>query len=221
MELIKKADIKIQLLKHSIFNGNFMVFEKSNQIINKSVLGLSRPIIIDSFILSDKQLIYMLFSYCELPMIPKWQLIYRASQDGFEAASFHSKCDNKPNTLIIIKTESGNIFGGYTEQSWLSTDSYKTDPKAFIFSIKNAYQHSIKMNCSNNFSICCSNSYGPTFGLGHDLHIADKSNTNMNSYSNICNSYIHNRLVYGSDEAKSFLAGSVNFNVNEIEVYTN
>jgi len=232
MELIKKADMKIQLLKHSIFNGNIITFEKSNQIIDKSILGLSKTIIIDSFILSDKQLVYRLFSYCELPMIPNWQLIYRASQDGFEATSFHSKCDNKPNTLIIIKTESGNIFGGYTEQnwtpsdsfteqSWLSTDSYKTDPKTFIFSIKNAYQYPIKINCSNNFSICCSNSYGPTFGLGHDLHIADKSNTNMNSYSNICNSYIHNRLVYGSDEAKSFLAGSVNFTVNEIEVYTN
>jgi hypothetical protein len=43
-------------------------------------------------------------------------LIYRASQDGFEANDFHSKCDQKPNTLMIIKSEHGNIFGGYTEQ---------------------------------------------------------------------------------------------------------
>jgi hypothetical protein len=40
----------------------------------------------------------------------KLNLIYRASRDGFEASQFHAKCDNKPNTLIIIKSTNRAIL---------------------------------------------------------------------------------------------------------------
>ena len=47
----------------------------------------------------------------------KWRLLFRASRDGFAAATFHSKCDNKGPTVTIVKSGS-NIFGGFTELSW-------------------------------------------------------------------------------------------------------
>ena len=34
---------------------------------------------------------------------PLQLLLYRASEDGFGADAFHSKCDGKSNTMIIIK----------------------------------------------------------------------------------------------------------------------
>ena len=47
----------------------------------------------------------------------KWKLLFRGSRDGFQAQTFHSKCDNKGPTVTIMK--SGNyIFGGFTEKSW-------------------------------------------------------------------------------------------------------
>ena len=49
-------------------------------------------------------------------------LIYRGSEDGFTAAVFHSKCDQKGPTLIIIKSEFGKIFGGFTDIDWNSPD---------------------------------------------------------------------------------------------------
>jgi len=39
----------------------------------------------------------------------KWRLLFRASRDGFEAAAFHSKCDNKGPTVTIVKS-GNNIF---------------------------------------------------------------------------------------------------------------
>ena len=48
----------------------------------------------------------------------KWRLIYRASEHGYTAKSFHDYCDNKGPTLIVIKSSGGWIFGGYTKQSW-------------------------------------------------------------------------------------------------------
>ena len=50
---------------------------------------------------------------------------------------FHSKCDIKPNTLVIVKSANGNIFGGYTEKDWAHTGNYKKDDYAFIFSLVN------------------------------------------------------------------------------------
>jgi len=34
-----------------------------------------------------------LMTLCEFPVDQEWNLIYRASQDGFEASNFDSKCD--------------------------------------------------------------------------------------------------------------------------------
>ena len=48
----------------------------------------------------------------------KWKLLYRASEHGYTASSFHECCDDKGPTLIVIKSITGNIFGGYTTESW-------------------------------------------------------------------------------------------------------
>ncbi len=48
----------------------------------------------------------------------KWKLLFRASERGYRASNFHSYCDNKGTTLVVIKSTNGYIFGGYTTQSW-------------------------------------------------------------------------------------------------------
>ena len=91
---------------------------------------------IESTILSFEQITELLV-LCGFPLNQKWELIYRASKDGFGSNHFHSKCDIKPNTLIVIKSTNGNIFGGYTEQDWAGANRLKNDEKAFIFSLVN------------------------------------------------------------------------------------
>ena len=48
----------------------------------------------------------------------EWKMIYRASEHGYTAKSFHECCDNQRPTLIVIMSSGGWIFGGYTTQSW-------------------------------------------------------------------------------------------------------
>ena len=49
----------------------------------------------------------------------KWRLMYRASEHGYRASSFHECCNYvRGPTLIVIKSSGGWIFGGYTTQSW-------------------------------------------------------------------------------------------------------
>ena len=57
----------------------------------------------------------------------QWRLIYRASEHGYTASSFHECCNDKGPTLIVIKSSGGWIFGGYTTQSWSGNSIYYDD----------------------------------------------------------------------------------------------
>lgn len=174
----------------------------------------------------------------------KWNLLYRASKDGFGASVFHTKCDNKPNTLTIIKTSQGYIFGGYTEADWSKTDpirfqdllfnplhlsatrtgsklNFKYDPEAFIFSLKNPENRILRIDVSNpNEAIHSHQLYGPSFGNG-DILIVSDSNTHIYSFSDLSSSYVHPDITSTSDKIKSerFLTGSKHFKVADIEVF--
>jgi hypothetical protein len=47
-------------------------------------------------------------------------------RDGLKAADFHTRCDGIANTLTVVKANSGNIFGGYTEQAWHSKNEWNS-----------------------------------------------------------------------------------------------
>jgi hypothetical protein len=215
----KISEDKLKCLQQINFGGRVLKFDaKCNEQISLGTLKMmdSR---MSSTLLSGRNQVKDLLSLCEFPDDQKWNLIYRASQDGFEAAKFHAKCDNNPNTLTVIKTTNGNVFGGYTEQTWNHIGNYKADPNSFIFSLINKLNEPIKIKLSQNKGIYCNSSYGPAFG-GHDFIIVDSSNKNEYSYSNLGHSYAHLDYRFETNEAKSFLAGSYNFQVSEIEVFT-
>ena len=151
-----------------------------------------------------------------------FELIYRASRDGFDASSFHAKCDDQSGTLTIIKTTNGYIFCAYASVAWDSTSGYKADPNAFILSLMNVNFPSlfIPAKINDNSSICCKAGSGPTFGAGHDIYIASNSNTSRESYSNLGRSFFFTSFNTGTVSAQSFLAGARNFQTLEIEVFT-
>ena len=62
----------------------------------------------------------------------KPMLLYRATEDGDSSDVFHSKCNYVKNTLTLVKTDKGLIFGGYTTQTWDSS-GYKKDDRALFF----------------------------------------------------------------------------------------
>ena len=55
-----------------------------------------------------------------------WCLLFRVSRDGFAAATFHSKCENRGRTVTIVKS-GNNIFGGFIEQPWTSTGNAQSN----------------------------------------------------------------------------------------------
>lgn len=74
---------------------------------------------------------------------PRLRLLYRASKDGWKSADFHSKCDNKGPTLVLMrrKKESSEVqavVGGYTTGKWEDCGNrhYVHDAAAFLFSLQ-------------------------------------------------------------------------------------
>jgi hypothetical protein len=175
-----------------------------------------------SEIVKGEQQYLELIDLCEFSPNDKWSLLYRGTRDGFEPSDFHSKCDGYTNTLTIVKTKhSSYIFGGFTSVSWVSSVAWKSDPNAFIFSLTNKENKPLKMNIDPNEhhgAIYCNSKFGPTFGVG-DICLANNANTKMNSYSQLGHSYSHPQYACGTIEAQSFLAGSFNFKLDEIEVF--
>ena len=224
--LINKAELEIEKLKYVIFDENILIFEKNSNKINESILGLTKLVKsrIYSIILSDRCQIKDLIKLCNIPITKKFNLIYRASQDGFNANDFHSKCDKQPNTLIIIKSEHGNIFGGYTEQDWTSNNNLKTDNNSYIFSLINKDNKPLKLKCpESSKAIWCGSDFGPIFGYGPGIRISNNSNQNKESISFLgITSGVYKHPYYADDsiEAKSFLAGSEYFKVSEMEAFT-
>merc|ERR1712096_4427 len=49
-----------------------------------------------------------------------WALIYRGSEHGWCANDFHRICDGKGPSVVVIRTDCGNILGGYASKSWTS-----------------------------------------------------------------------------------------------------
>ena len=131
-----------------------------------------------------------------------------------------SKCDGHLNTLTIFKAkESKFIFGGFTSVSWGSSNKYKSDSNAFLFSLTNKDNKSLIMKINPDYpqhAIRCDPKYGPSFGYGHDIRIV---NTTMDNYSNLGYSYSHPQYGFETNEAQTFLAGSNPFRLDEIEVY--
>jgi hypothetical protein len=154
-----------------------------------------------------------------------WKRIYKASVDGFGANDFHRTCDNRGETLSIIQTENGCIFGGYNPVSWTSQGSYQFDNRTYIFSLKNTTSHNpVRFlnngpHHSNSYSTFNDSSYGPTFGGGHDFYISDKANQNNSSYTNLGHSFSVAGYSYGTNQIKNYLCGSYNFKVKDIEVF--
>ena len=62
------------------------------------------------------------------------------------------------------------------------------------------------------FGIYCKNTYGPTFGGGHDLHICNAANESTGSYS-------HFGDTYENPQSGTTFLVQRNFTVNEYEVF--
>eukprot|EP00347_Sterkiella_histriomuscorum_P017056 403350831 len=148
---------------------------------------------------------------------PTYELLYRGTRDGFDSQKFHQKVDGKGPTITIIKSEQNKVFGGYTQIPWSSQPKFLQDDKAFLFSLTHRSIH----KPYQNFQQSIIHDKGMLSAFGGDLQIhSDCNSYNQESFSMLGSTYsLPAGVIQRSQEANTYLAGSQNFRVQEIEVY--
>ncbi|CAG8475529.1 5897_t:CDS:2 [Ambispora gerdemannii] len=107
----------------------------------------------------------------------KFELLFRASIDGFSGNTFRQKCISKGATVVFAKLNSNEmIFGGYNPANWTNDSNYHNSTTTFLFSFSNSQNigsAQIGRIKNNNYSYATyqGSSCGPTFGGGHDFVI--------------------------------------------------
>lgn len=144
----------------------------------------------------------------------RFNLLYRATKDGDQISTFHSKCDNKIQVLVLYHTMKGVKFGGYTDIGFDSSRNWKQDLKSFIFSID---KKKIYNAVGGKKQIGCYNNNGPSFGFNNvAIYLFDnvsilsqnnqhRTNDAITSFSELQNYEINNGEQY--------------FNLQELEVF--
>ena len=135
-------------------------------------------------------------------------LIYKATADSDKAQEFHQKCDKAKSTLVLIETDKGKRFGGYTSATWEGRRIDKLDPDAFIFSLD---KMKIYENIHGKKAIGCYPKFGPVF-LGCQIRIYD------NAFQRGGTTF-EKGLNYNTKKDYELTDGEKKFNVKEIEVY--
>ena len=100
-------------------------------------------------------------------------LLYKASADSDKASVFHEKCDEAKGSLVLVETDKGKRFGGYTSCSWSGDCIDKKDENAFVFSLD---KMEIYDNIPGEDAIGCYPKFGPIF-LGCQIRIYDNAFT--------------------------------------------
>ena len=70
-----------------------------------------------------------------------WNLIFRASRDGFKREQFIKKVHGKPHIIVLVHAEQDDIFGVYTSTGWSEPapeSQYSEDKHAFVFQLKSS-----------------------------------------------------------------------------------
>ena len=148
-------------LKIEEYNKEINDLKENIKLLDKSVIMKN----------GEKDMIYKEIENKMNKNIKDINKLYQATKDGGEPINFHSKCDNIPNTLVLIKSEGNRRFGGFTPIPWKSGGGYIKDPenKTFVFSLDNKKIYYLKD--INQDAIYYDNNSGPCFGRGRDIAI--------------------------------------------------
>ena len=135
-------------------------------------------------------------------------LLYKATVDSDKAEIFHQKCDGAQSSLVLVETDKGKRFGGFTTSSWSGDCLDKKDEDSFVFSLDKL---KVYKNIPGEDAIGCYPKFGPIF-LGCQIRIYDNAFTKGGTT-------FEKGLNFETEEDYELTGGDREFVVKEIEVY--
>lgn len=129
---------------------------------------------------SDMKLVRPLLAKTNLEYRPL-QLVFDANRDGYIAQTFHKKVDKKGPAVVLARSKSGGIFGGYNPTGWVNYGEYRGSIAAFLFLFpKGANGKPVKLAKISGAGLAqIDDGTGPKFGMeGLTIPLGRGSNNN-------------------------------------------
>lgn len=105
--------------------------------------------------------------------LERWNLLYRATRDGFSPAKFHELCDGKGETVSMarLKTDEAPgtmIMGGYARRPWSSPANARDvfDNATILFGNLPGDKYGRVARTDRKGYLCHRPDFGPAFGIG-------------------------------------------------------
>ncbi|CAD8213641.1 unnamed protein product [Paramecium pentaurelia] len=179
------------------------------------IINLKPKLASDDFWLT---LFFQIQSKC-IKTIKCTNLIYLGTRDGLNSNSFWDKVNGKINLLMLFKSKSEFIFGGYTPCKQIKNDGgqWITDDTltSFIFSqTKNQIYH-LKPD-RKQYAMWHQTTYGPVFGTqnGNDIQITKDFQAGSSSLG-----LNYDCSQFKIENTKTHLFGQSTPNIVECEIY--
>ena len=148
----------------SLLSSRAIQYEKTIDELNKAVTSLKNQIdslklennaleqknrktfndLLHSSIFRDKEEVDTIAKYIDPNHDISFSLIYSSQYYSDSRSTFHEKVDKHDSTLVLIETDKGKRFGGYTKIDWeplsailsiFGIDYFKDDKNSFLFSL--------------------------------------------------------------------------------------
>ena len=119
--------------------------------------------------------------------------VFSISVDGCAVSSFYDKCEEVNNSILVVKDEDGNIFGGYASEAWKPKFTFFGTGECFLFTfykenritVFNSTGENDHYMYTDNDQICmgCSDDY---FSLSLRNNFLDGYSKKTRTYNNEC-----------------------------------
>ena len=196
---------KIELLKMKRFSGSGFGSNSKQTLLDEK----TRNITVKGDIIQNMNELEMITRKInKLNKKITLNLLYKATVDSDKASAFHERCDSANSSLVLIETDKGKRFGGFTTCSWRGDCIDKKDKEAFVFSLDKMM---IYENIPGENAVGCYPKFGPIF-LGCQIRIYDNAFTKGGTT-------FEKGLNYNTEEDYELTGGDRVFGVKEIEVY--
>ncbi|CAG8579146.1 5448_t:CDS:2 [Paraglomus occultum] len=139
-----------------------------------------------------------------------FKLLVRGSRDGFDADTFHTKCDDQGATVVVLKIrDSGEVIGGYNPIRWVTGNGHLITEESFIYSFgltgkieAGKISRPQRTNCAIPLN---DRNHGPCFG-DKDLWMTNNFNEDRNCWCQ-------------QDDYANSITSTYKFCVDEYEVF--
>jgi len=139
--------------------------------------------------------------------------IYQGTVNGWTLSNFHTAVDNQGAAIILIKTATNKVIGGFTPLGFASSGSYQANAQGLLFSLTNNYKLDVDQRA--DYMILFHASFSYFFGAGS---LSGGSNQDLNAagYGANATGYYQAPSTQG---AYTYLSDASSFTASEVEVY--